>query len=188
MTDTEQAPTGPAPAPAAFPERGPRLPELDPRLAAFLTEESAALDERDYQGWLGLLAEDFMYQVPVPLVREDPALPRFSDTAVLFEATKRMLAMKLGRVGQQHAWSDRPAGVVRHFVGGVRVFAGPTPGTLRVDSNLLATFNRGSAESALITAGRWDIVTEQGDGYRLSRRRVLLDVEVPTYEQLSIIF
>jgi hypothetical protein len=43
--------------------------------------------------------------------------------------------------------------------------------------------------SALVTAARQDIlVSATPEGYRLLRRRVLLDVEVATHEQLSIIF
>lgn len=172
-----------------FPPRGARRERLDAGAAAFLTEESAALDEGRYQDWLANLDESFVYQVPVPLLREDPGLPRHSDRAMLFEATKNVLAMKLGRVGLHHAWSDRPSGVTRHFVGSVRVFALSEPDMIRVDSNVLASFSRGRAETEWATAGRQDVVRAVGGaGYRLLRRRVLLDIEVPTYVQLSIIF
>ncbi len=181
--------TGPPPELLPFPERGPRRPELDAALSQFAIEEAAALDEGRYQDWLGCLAAEFIYQVPVPLLREDPALPRHSDSAVLFEATKKVLELKLGRVGLRHAWSDRPGGVTRHFIGGIRVFGLAEPGSLRVDSNVLATFNRGPEESALATAARQDIVRPEGPaGYRIVRRRVLLDIEVATHAQLSIIF
>jgi 3-phenylpropionate/cinnamic acid dioxygenase small subunit len=172
-----------------FPDRGPRRPDLDAPLSQFMIEEAAALDEGRYEEWLGYLTEEFIYQVPVPLLREDPALPRHSDGAVLFEATKRVLELKLGRVGLRHAWSDRPGGVMRHFISGTRVFGVDQPGSLRVDSNVMAAFNRGREESALATAARQDIVRPDGAaGYRLVRRRVLLDIEVPTHTQLSIIF
>jgi 3-phenylpropionate/cinnamic acid dioxygenase small subunit len=192
MTDIGLRPvpglTGEPPELVPFPERGNRRPDLDAALTAFLTEESAALDERRYADWLNALAELFIYQVPVPLLREDPGLPRHSDSALLFEATKNVLAMKLGRVKLHHAWSDRPSGTMRHFIGGVRVFDLPDPVMLRVDSNVLATFSRGRDETELATAGRQDVITVTADGYRLLRRRVLLDVEVPTWTQLSIIF
>lgn len=172
-----------------FPLRGARQAELDASVGAFLTEESAALDEGRHQDWLDLLDERFLYQVPVPLLREDPALPRHSDRALLFEATKHILAMKLGRTGLRHAWSDRPGAVTRHFVSGVRVFAAPEADTWRVECNVLATWTRGRGEAALATAARHDIVRcLPGAGYRLLRRRVLLDAEVATHQQLSIIF
>jgi 3-phenylpropionate/cinnamic acid dioxygenase small subunit len=188
LTGKSPALAGERPELTPFPERGNRRPDMDAALTAFLTEESAALDERRYSDWLDTLAELFIYQVPVPLLREDPELPRHSETALLFEATKNVLAMKLGRVGLHHAWSDRPGGAMRHFIGAVRVFDLPDPGALRVDSNVLATFSRGRDETELATAARQDIVTVTGDGYHLIRRRVLLDVEVATWTQLSIIF
>ncbi|MDH6128347.1 aromatic-ring-hydroxylating dioxygenase subunit beta [Kitasatospora sp. GP82] len=172
-----------------FPARGARRTELDNSFAAFLTEESAALDECRYQDWLDLLDERFIYQLPVPLLREDPSLPRHSDRALLFEATKQVLAMKLGRVGLQYAWSDRPSGVMRHFLGAVRVFSAAEPDTWRVDCNVLVTWSRGRDEAVVVTAGRQDLVHCSGrGGYRLLRRRVLLDAEVATHEQLSVIF
>ncbi|MBW4718800.1 aromatic-ring-hydroxylating dioxygenase subunit beta [Saccharothrix obliqua] len=175
--------------PTAFPERGARRADLDRVVTAFLVEEAAALDEARYDDWLDLLEPDFLYRVPVPLLREDPALPRHSATAVLFEATKRTLRLKLGRVDLRHAWSDRPAATTRHFLGGVRVFAVPGADTVRVDANLLVTANRGVEHSALVTASRQDVLVPRGGGdYRVRARRVLLDVEVPTVEQLSIIF
>lgn len=172
-----------------FPERGARLAELDAAVSHFLVEESAALDERRYDDWLALLAEDFIYQVPVPVLREDPALPRHSDTAMLFEATKHVLALKLGRVGLQYAWSDRPGGIMRHFLSGPRVFGLAEPGTLRVDCNVLGTFNRGPGETAIASALRQDVLATLADGrFQLLRRRVLIDAEVASHLQLSIIF
>ncbi|HEX4790906.1 MAG TPA: aromatic-ring-hydroxylating dioxygenase subunit beta [Actinospica sp.] len=170
-----------------FPEPGERRRDLGPQVAEFYTDESAALDERRYADWLGLLAEGFAYQVPVPLLREDPRLPRHSERALLFEATKRTFAMKFGRVGRHYAWSDRPGANVRHFVSGVRVFA-TASGALRVHSNVLACWNRGPAESATVSAERLDLLRQDGPGeFAILRRRVLLDAEIPTHEQLSII-
>jgi 3-phenylpropionate/cinnamic acid dioxygenase small subunit len=172
-----------------FPVRGARRPDLDAAVTAFAIEESAALDERRYDDWLAVLAEDFIYQVPVPLLREDPALPRHSDSAMLFEATKHVLALKLGRVGLQYAWSDRPSGVMRHFLSGIRVFDSTEPGTVRVDCNVLGSFNRGPGEAAIATALREDVLADLGDGrFELRQRRVLLDAEVASHLQLSVIF
>lgn len=170
-----------------FPPRGPRACSLDTTLAGFLTDEAAALDDGDHATWLELLDESFLYEIPVPLVREDPTLPRHSDTAVLFEATKDVLRLKLNRGGLRYAWADRPGGRTRRFVGPARTFE-LSPGAVRVDSNLLVSVDHGGEESVLITAGRQDVLGESGDSWQLLRRRVLLDVEVPTHVELSIIF
>lgn len=171
-----------------FPDRGPRLPDLDPEITAVLGEECAALDEGEHQLWLDMLDPAFRYEIPVPLLREDPALPRHDRSAVLFEATKRVLELKLGRAGLLQAWSDRPATTTRHFLGLVRVFDAPAPGVVRADANLLVTSNRGVEHTVLVSAARQDLLRERHGRWILLRRRVLLDVEVATHEQLSVIF
>ncbi|MFI2264432.1 aromatic-ring-hydroxylating dioxygenase subunit beta [Streptomyces tubercidicus] len=171
-----------------FPDRGARLPLLDAEITAALTEEGAALDEGEHQLWLDLLDPAFRYEIPVPLLREDPALPRHSRSAVLFEATKRVLQLKLGRSGLLQAWSDRPATTTRHFLGTVRVFDAPAAGVVRADANLLVTSNRGTEHTMLVSAARQDLLRERHGRWVLLRRRVLLDVEVATHEQLSVIF
>ncbi len=172
-----------------FPTCGRRRRDLATPMGEFFIDESAALDEARFDDWLSLLAEGFIYQIPVPLLREDPKLPRYSARAMLFEATKQVLAMKFGRVGLHYAWSDRPGAVIRHFISGVRVFETDDPGCFRVDCNVLASWNRGRDESAFATAARQDLIKDQGaHEYQILRRRVLLDTEVASQLQLSIIF
>lgn len=172
-----------------FPSRGKKRLDLATAVHDFLIEESAALDETRYDDWLDRLADGFLYQIPVPLLREDPNLPRHSAHAVLFEATKRVLSLKLGRVGLRHAWSDRPGGSTRHFVGSVRVFETDDVDRFRVDSNVFVSWSRGRGETAYASAGRQDIILRRGEGmWSLLRRRVMLDGEVATHEQLSIIY
>lgn len=171
-----------------FPGRGTRRRDLAGAVNEFYVDEAAALDEGRVDDWLEMLAPGFIYQVPVPLLREDPHLARYSDRAMLFEATKHIMAMKLGRTDTYYAWADRPGANVRHLVGGVRVFDTDRPGDLRVDSNVIACRNRGVDESALISAGRQDVLRHLGDErFLLLRRRVLLDTEVADHQQLSII-
>jgi 3-phenylpropionate/cinnamic acid dioxygenase small subunit len=171
-----------------FPGRGARRRDLTAAVTEFYTDEAAALDENRPDDWLEMLAPGFVYQVPVPLLREDPALARHSDRAMVYEATKHIMAMKLGRVRKHYAWSDRPGASVRHVVGGVRVYDTGRRGDLRVDSNVIATWNRGIEESTLVSAGRQDVLRHLGgERFLLLRRRVLLDTEVATYQQLSII-
>ncbi|WP_399096439.1 aromatic-ring-hydroxylating dioxygenase subunit beta [Streptomyces sp. BBFR2] len=186
-------PERPAPRPedladGPFPDRGPRLAALDAEITALLTEECAALDEGEHRRWLDLLDPAFRYEIPVPLLREDPELPRHSGSAVLFEATKRVLELKLGRTGLLQAWSDRPAVTTRHFLGPVRVFGTPVPEVVRADANLLVTGARGVEHPVLVTAARQDLLRESRGRRTLLRRRVLIDVEVATHEQLSVIF
>jgi 3-phenylpropionate/cinnamic acid dioxygenase small subunit len=172
-----------------FPERGARRRDIAPAVNEFFVDESAALDDNRHDEWLAMLANGFIYQLPVPLLREDPFLARHSDRAMLFEATKQTLSMKFGRVGQHHAWSDRPGATTRHMVGGVQVFETAVAEEYRVHSNVFVCWNRGRDESAFASARREDVLRRLGPSeFVMLRRRVLLDHEVASHQQLSIIY
>jgi 3-phenylpropionate/cinnamic acid dioxygenase small subunit len=163
--------------------------ELDRLMTRFLVQEAGLLDDRRYDEWLDLLTEDFHYRLPVPLVREDPWLPRYDDRAVLFEATKTGLAFKAGRMGERAAWSDRPHNFQRRFVSNVRAEPGDGgAGVVRVRSNVLMAVAPPGEPPVFVTAGRADSVVLDGTRPKLAGRTVYLDAEVPTHLQISAIF
>lgn len=162
--------------------------ELDRLMTRFLVQEAGLLDDRRYEEWLNLLTEDFHYRLPVPLVREDPWLPRYDDRAVLFEATKTGLGLKAGRMGERAAWSDRPHNFQRRFVSNVRAEPGAEGATVQVRSNILMVVAPASEPPTLVTAGRTDSVVLEGARPKLAGRTVFLDAEVPTHLQISAIF
>lgn len=162
--------------------------ELDAIATRFLIQESSLLDERRYVEWLSYVEDDFLYRIPVPLVREDPRLARFDSEAVLFEATKTTLEFKLGRMDNKSAWSDRPHSFTRRSV--TNITAAPVEDSeVELRSNLLVAITPAGEQPSLVTAGRIDRVRISDSGaWRFARRTVYLDVEVPTGVQLSIVF
>jgi 3-phenylpropionate/cinnamic acid dioxygenase small subunit len=162
--------------------------ELDRLMTRFLVQESGLLDDRRYEEWLDLLTEDFHYRLPVPLVREDPWLPRYDERAVLFEATKTNLGFKTGRMGERAAWSDRPHHFQRRFVSNVRAEPGADGATVSVRSNILLVVAPAGEAPTLVTAGRADSIVLDGRRPLLAGRTVYLDAEVPTHLQISAIF
>jgi 3-phenylpropionate/cinnamic acid dioxygenase small subunit len=164
------------------------LEQLTFRVLQFLYEESAALDERRYDDWLGYLAEDFTYEVPLPLTPDDPAAEHYTrDTAFAWE-TKGSLALRFRRISDTWAWAERPSHFLRHIVSNVRVSqAGEM--TLRSKSNVLVSRWRSGEQRIVATAGREDTLALTGtDQLRLQRRVVYLDVEVPTTSELMVVY
>lgn len=162
--------------------------ELDRRVARFLYAESRLLDERRYEDWLNLLANSFFYSLPLPQVREDPFLPRYHDKGVFFEATKAGLELKLGRMHERTAWSDRPHSFTRRFVSNVMAEQ-VDDAEIVVRSNIVLMATPANEGPTITTAGREDRLTTADDGsLKLTRRTVFLDVEVPRDVQLSVIF
>jgi 3-phenylpropionate/cinnamic acid dioxygenase small subunit len=161
------------------------------RLQDFLMAESAALDERRYQDWLGMLTDDFVYGVPVPVSREDPGLPQHAEGLYLAHESKSFLSMRFSRVESDYAWAERPAAFLRHFVSNVRVLGdGGVDGAGRwtVASNVLVARSRLPEPTSLSSAGRHDVIVETVDGLRLQHRTVYLDSELPTDSQTSVIY
>jgi 3-phenylpropionate/cinnamic acid dioxygenase small subunit len=159
------------------------------RLLDFLVEESAALDERRYHDWLGILTDDFVYEVPVPVSREDPGLPQHAEGLYLAHESKSFLSMRFSRVESDYAWAERPAAFIRHFVSNFRVLDGVDGGgRWTVATNVLVARSRLPEPTALSSAGRHDVIVETADGLRLQHRTVYLDSELPNDSQTSVIY
>ncbi|CCG05374.1 aromatic-ring-hydroxylating dioxygenase subunit beta [Blastococcus saxobsidens] len=162
---------------------------LRTRLLDFLVEESAALDERRYTDWLGLLTDDFVYEVPVPQSREDPGMAQHADGIYLAHESKSFLTMRFTRVDSDYAWAERPAAFIRHFVSNLRVLdAGARDGRWTVGTNVLVARSRLPEATSLSSAGRHDVIVETPDGLRLQHRTVYLDSELPNDSQTSVIY
>ncbi|MGI8901354.1 MAG: aromatic-ring-hydroxylating dioxygenase subunit beta [Nocardioides sp.] len=164
---------------------------LRTRLWDFLVEESAALDERRYEDWLGMLTDDFVYEVPVPLSREDPSLPQHADGLFLAHESKSFLTMRFTRVQSDYAWAERPTAFIRHFVSNLRVVdegAGSDGGRWTVATNVLVMRSRLPEAPSASSAGRRDVIVETDKGLRLQHRVVYLDSELPTDSQTSVIY
>jgi 3-phenylpropionate/cinnamic acid dioxygenase small subunit len=158
------------------------------RLHDFLVEESAALDDRRYPEWLGLLTDDFVYEVPVPQSREDPGLPQHAEGLYLAHESKSFLTMRFTRVGSDYAWAERPAAYIRHFVSNLRVLEDDGAGRYVVSTNVLVARSRLPEQTSLSSARRQDVVVESPDGLRLQHRTVYLDSELPNDSQTSVIY
>jgi 3-phenylpropionate/cinnamic acid dioxygenase small subunit len=162
---------------------------LRTRLLDFLVEESAALDERRYTDWLGLLTDDFVYEVPVPQSREDPGLAQHAEGLYLAHESKSFLSMRFSRVESDYAWAERPAAFIRHFVSNFRVLDdGAGNGRWTVATNVLVARSRLPETTSLSSAGRHDVIVETPDGLRLQHRTVFLDSELPNDSQTSVIY
>lgn len=160
------------------------------QLLGFLIEEAAALDERRYGDWLELLTDDFVYEMPVPLSREDPALPQYASGLYLAHESKSFLSMRFNRIGSDYAWAERPAAFVRHFISNLRILHDTEldVGRWLVATNVLVVRSRLPEAAVLCSAGRHDLIVATGDGLRLAHRTVFLDAELPSDSQISVIY
>lgn len=165
------------------------LPYGDARhLAAhqFLVEEAALLDAADYHGWLGLLADDIRYVMPVRVTTARGAGFDSLDDMGHFDEDMYSLRKRVQRLDTEHAWTEDPPSRTRHLVSNVRTFASGEA-ELVVESALLLFRSRGDTREAdLVSAGRTDLLRQTADGLRLARREIKVDESVLRTQNLAV--
>jgi phthalate 3,4-dioxygenase subunit beta len=192
------------------------LPYGDPaHLAAhqFLVEEAALLDAGDYEGWLGLLADDIRYLMPVRVTTARGAgFDALSDMGH-FDEDLYALRKRVQRLATDHAWTEDPPSRTRHYITNVRTFAAEA-GMLAVESAMLLFRSRGDTREAdLLSCGRADLLRPGPEarsrpagpearsrpagpearsrpagpaGYLLARREITVDESVLRTQNLAI--
>lgn len=158
----------------------------------FLDREAELIDNRDYGPWLGLVAEDFTYQMPVTFTPDNPAKPHYDPNAFIIDETRETLAAHWFRRFEpdmwEMAWSESPPVRYRHFVSGVRVRHTDTSDLFDVRSNVLLSAVRQSDQPTLLPAERFDLVLRTETSWRLQRRYVVLDSTAILFAHMRVVF
>lgn len=152
----------------------------------FLQEEAELLDDGRLLDWLGMLAEEVSYRMPVRATLPRGDGPGFSSGVTLFDDGLSTLTLRVQRlVESPNAHSEMPATRTRRFVTNVRV---ETAGEdVQVRSSLLLLCSRWDVESfEFLAARRNDVLRRFGDDLKLVRREILIDQRVPESPYLSV--
>lgn len=155
--------------------------------------EAELLDEHRYDDWVGLLAPELVYRVPVRMTVRN-SRSDVSETMYLMEEDARSIELRVRRLGTDVAWAEDPHSRTRHFVSNIRVRAVAVEGQYAVRTNLLVYRNRGDdAGHDLISADRRDVWREQAepvDGedprFLLVHREALVDQATLGAKNLAI--
>ena len=177
--------------------------EIARAVERFLYREARLLDERRFDEWLTLLADDIRYWVatrsnryprrskaiaildPDRYVEDD--LPRAGDLAILDE-TRATLAMRVERLDTGMAWAEDPPSRTRHLVSNIEVFEGDKPGELVALSNFIVYRTRAETEQDFYVGARHDVLRRANGGFLLAERKVVLDQNVLLAKNVSVFF
>src|SRR5258708_15900536 len=85
-------------------------------IAQFLCREAMLLDDKRWQEWLALYADDCFYWIPSTMGQEDPI-----NTVSLFAENRMMMVMRIIRVTHARAWSQEFPTRTSHNVGNVLI-------------------------------------------------------------------
>lgn len=163
---------------------------LKSEVTDFLYREADLLDERRYDEWLGLLADDYQYSVPLRMnVRYDDVADR-EDTRdgseiCWFDDDKGTAELRVAQLATGQHWAEEPVSRVSHLVTNVRLESSGLP-EIDVSCRFLVYRNRVSSETDFLVGRRRDRLRKTEEGWRIARRRLLLDQSVLLAKNLSV--
>lgn len=163
---------------------------LQHEVEQFLYAEAALLDARSYEEWLGLLAPDIHYWMPirrtVTLRNLDREFTKHGDMAY-FDENFDLLCARVAKLGAGSAWSEDPPSRSRHFISNVRI-TGVEGDDIAVESCFCVHRTRLNSESDYWTGRREEVVRRTPEGLRLAKRYLYLDQTVLLSTNLSTLF
>lgn len=182
---THNAPTA-APSTASFAPG----PQLQWEIEQFLYHEARLLDERRYEEWLKMLAEDIAYDMPLQVdrVRRDTRRYKVVDELKTYNEDFRTLNARVKRLLSGVAWSEDPPSHVRHFVSNVQLSAGERSDELAVTSAFLVTVSRLGEPVTFFPGQRHDVLRRTADGlWCVARRSIVSDYAVNPSNNLTML-
>jgi len=168
----------------------PQRAILQYEVEQFLYAEAALLDARRYRDWLGLLADDIEYWMPLRRTVSNSDLDReFTKPGEVayFDDDRAYLEMRVKKLEAGSAWSEDPPSRSRHFVSNVRIveLAGDEI-TLEACFHLYRSRLERDVDSWI--GRRVDVLRRTDDGFRLAKRHLFLDQTVIQSTNMSTIF
>ncbi len=161
----------------------------------FLYREARLLDERHYEEWLTLLAEDMQYWIPV---RSTPARERQDSLTVECELSgkdelgllcndKPALMARVMRLQGGRSFSEMPPSRVQRLIGNIEVEYTGELDLYRVYSVIIANRTRLETEAHTLVGRRSDLLQRSAGSFLLRERKIVLNSTVLNSPNLSML-
>jgi 3-phenylpropionate/cinnamic acid dioxygenase small subunit len=156
----------------------------------FLYREADLLDERRYDEWLGLLADDYQYAIPLRMnVMYDDVAAREDTKAgseiCWFDEGKATAELRVAQLATGQHWAEEPVSRVTHMVTNIRLESVNLP-EVDLSCRFIVYRNRVADETDFLVGRRRDRLRKVGDDWQVVRRELLLDQSVLLAKNLSI--
>ena len=157
----------------------------------FLYREAELLDERRYEEWLDLFTEDAHYFMPmrrnVPHDETEREFTRAGADVAWFDEGKDTLARRVAQIRTGIHWAEEPLSRICHMVSNVQVLhASDTE--VGVKSRFLIYRNRVETETDVLVGKREDLLRRVNGGFKIARRKIVLDQSVLLAKNLTFFF
>jgi 3-phenylpropionate/cinnamic acid dioxygenase small subunit len=165
-------------------------------VAEFLYREAELLDERRYDEWLALLADDLRYWMPmrrnVKYGEEQREFTREGQDIAWFDEGKDTLTRRVKQIQTGIHWAEEPVSRISHLVTNVQIVeATPSVAEARevtVRCRFLIYRNRVETETDILVGKREDVLRSESEGWRIARRKIILDQNVLLSKNLTFFF
>jgi 3-phenylpropionate/cinnamic acid dioxygenase small subunit len=173
------------------------LLELKDEIENFLYREAELLDERRFREWLELLADDLVYFMPIRRnvkfgEQEARENTRCGADISWFDEDKWTLTKRVDQLLTGIHWAEEPLSRVSHLITNIQITEVrphlQAVEELKVKSHFLVYQNRVERETVLFVGRRVDVIRRVDEGWRLSRREILLDQNVLQAKSLTVFF
>lgn len=158
----------------------------------FLFREARLLDERRFEEWLDLFADDAVYWMPG---RKNPwrsgdvtdSINKPGELAV-FEDNKNTLTTRVARLRTGSAWAEEPPSRTRHLITNVEVEQDEDASQLRVRSNFIVYRAQLESDKDFFVGKRDDMLRRVGNEWKIAKRTLIMEDVVHNTKALSIFF
>jgi 3-phenylpropionate/cinnamic acid dioxygenase small subunit len=170
---------------------------LTQEVAEFLYAEAELLDERRYDEWLALLADDIRYWMPMRrnVKYGDATEHEFTREGAdisWFDEGKDTLTRRVRQIQTGIHWAEEPQSRIAHLLSNVQLLeATPDAATAQevtAKCRFLVYRNRVETETDFLVGKREDTLRRQGEGWLISRRKIILDQNVLLTKNLTFFF
>ena len=164
---------------------------LKEEIEAFLYHEAELLDERRYEEWLDLFTEDAHYFMPmrrnVPHDEPEREFTRAGTDVNWFDEGKDTLTRRVKQILTGIHWAEEPPSRTCHIVSNVQVLAAD-PAEVTVKSRFLVYRTRVETETDFLVGKREDVLRRRDGGWKIARRKIVLDQNVLLAKNLTVFF
>jgi 3-phenylpropionate/cinnamic acid dioxygenase small subunit len=165
---------------------------LREEIEQFLYMEADLLDERKFDEWIELIADDIHYHMPIRRNVKFGEQHRENSSAQneisWFDEGKRTLSGRVRQINTGIHWCEEPFSRIRHIVSNVRVVE-VDGDEVKVNSNFFVWQNRLRDEVNLFAGKREDVLRrDETTGWKIAKRLILLDQNVLLAKVITTFF
>ena len=157
----------------------------------FLYAEAELLDERRFKEWLDLLTDDVRYWMPmrrnVKFGEQERENTREQQDMNWFDEGKATLTQRVQQILTGVHWAEEPLSRVCHMISNVQLVH-VTSTEVTVKSRFLVYRNRLQDETDFFVGKREDVLRRLEGGWKIARRKIILDQNVLLAKNLTVFF